>query len=107
VSNFIDIGNLFLVLSAIPAVASVVVFARVSWWRSRWGRHLMAYMTAMAFLLVIGVLRIFFVDAWWFFILRMLGYAALVGVLWWRMFYVIQAASEGSPDESMKENREF
>jgi hypothetical protein len=106
VSNFTDFGNLFLILSAIPAVVSVIVFARVTWWRSRWGRHLMAYMSAMAFVLMLGVVRIFFADTWWFFGMRMIGYAALVIVLWWRMFYVIQAAREGSPDESLKENRE-
>lgn len=106
-NKYTDFGNIFLILSTIPAVISVIVFARVSWWKSRWGRHLMAYMTTMAFLLVLGCIRIVFEETWWFFGLRMVAYAFLVVVLWWRMFYVIQAASEGSPNESLKENREL
>ena len=105
-SKFTDIGNLFLILSAILAVISVIVFARVSWWRSRWGRHLMSYMFVMAELLILGIIRLFFGEYWWFDILRAIAYVQFVIVLWWRMFYVIQAASEGSPDESLKENRE-
>jgi len=101
---YTDIGNLFLILSTFPAVISVAVFARVKWWRSRWGRHLMTYMSAMALVLVLGCLRIFYVNDTWFPVVRAGAYTLLVYALWWRMFYIIQAANEGSPNESPKES---
>jgi hypothetical protein len=106
VSNYVNIGNVFLILATVPAVISVVVYAKVTWWRSRWGIHLMAYMFVMAELLGLGCIRLVWGDQAWFEVLRAAAYVQFVIVLWWRMFYVIQAANEGSPDESLKENRE-
>lgn len=94
------VGNVLLVVAVIPAVVSPIVYSRVTWWRSRWGIHLMSYMLAIAFVLLLGVVRIFFHDTNWFEGLRAFSYVLLVAVLWWRMFFIIQASFEGSPDES-------
>lgn len=98
--NFTLIGNVELILAVIPALISVGVFARVRWWKSRWGIHLMAYMAAIALVLVLACVRLMFADTVWFATARAASFAAVVIVLWWRMFYIIQAAHEGSPNES-------
>ena len=101
--TYTEIGNVLVVAGAIPALSSVLVFARVRWWESRWGRHLMAYMTAIAILLVLSVIRLAFGDAPWFAALRLVALAAVVVVLWWRLAYVVQALREGSPDDTATE----
>jgi hypothetical protein len=98
--SFTTLGNVFLVLCAIPALISPIVYSRVTWWRSRWGIHLMAYMSAMAAVFTLGVIRLVYHDTFWFNVVRAVAYLCLVIVLWWRMLFVIQAYTEGSPDES-------
>lgn len=98
--NFTTIGNIELVFAAIPAVCSVAVFARVRWWRSRWGRHLMAYMGAVALVLVLGCIRLVYGDNFWFATLRAVAFGCVGFVLWWRLAYIVEAAFEGSPNES-------
>jgi len=94
-------GNVLLILAAIPATAAAVLYGtRVTWWRSRWGRHLFSYMTAVALVTDLGIIRLMFGDRWWFALLRAGAYAAVVAALWWRLLFVYQAYREGSPDES-------
>jgi hypothetical protein len=100
--TYTDLGNALLILAAIPSALSVVIFSRVSWWQSRWGRHLMAYMSAVATITVLGCIKLVFGTHEWYQILRAGAYVALVYVLWWRMVFVWQAYREGSPNESGK-----
>lgn len=70
-------GNGLVVWAAVAAVASVIVHARVMWWRTVMGRHLMAYMAVMAAVLVLGVVKLIIGDVFWFAALRL---AVFVGV---------------------------
>lgn len=99
-------GNLLLILAAIPANGAPLVFAAVTWWRSRWGVHLMAYMCAVALVLDLAVARLIWGDSWWFQGIRAAAFALVVGALWWRFVFVIQALREGSPDESSRTDEE-
>lgn len=92
------VGNILLVLAAIPAVASVIVFAPVASWRAPWAIHLMAYMSAVAVPLVLGCVRLVFGDSPWFQALRTAAFGAVVIVLWWRLVLLILARRESSPD---------
>jgi hypothetical protein len=96
------IGNWLLIAATTPAVLSVVVFARVRWFQSRWGRHLMAYMLSIAVVLGLGVVRLFLGDHPWFDWLRVGAFASVVAVLWWRLIYILQALAEGSPDDTAR-----
>lgn len=97
--TFATFGDVLLILAAIPSIAAPIIFSRVTWWRSRWGIHLMAYMAAVALVLILGLFRLAFGTHVWFEMLRAFSYILLVVVLWWRMFFVLQAFREGSPDE--------
>jgi len=99
------VGNILLWIAAVPAVGSVIVFSRVTWWRSTWGRHLMAYMAAVSIPLVLGCVRQIFGDSSWFQGLRVAAFGLVVVVLWWRFIITIQALREGSPDEGDLEKR--
>lgn len=94
------LGNVLLVLSAVPAVGSVLVYSQVTWWRSRWGRHLMSYMVAVALVLTLGVVRLIWHDSAWFAGLRAAAYVLTVIALWWRLLILVQSLREGSHDES-------
>lgn len=101
-------GNVLLILAAIPAtVAAVLYGCKVTWWRSRWGRHLFSYMTAIALVTDLGVVRLFFGEQPWFAALRTAAFAGVVAALWWRLAFVIEAYREGSPDESVAEPEEI
>lgn len=94
------IGNVLLVAAAVPALLSVIVFARVRWYDSRWGKHVMAYMASVATMLALGVIRLFLGDHEWFTWLRVTAFGSVVIVLWWRLMYILQALKEGSPDDT-------
>lgn len=96
--NAQTIGNVLLVLAAIPAVLSVIVFWPVASWRSPWGMHLLAYMAAVAVPLVLGCIRLVFGDSPWFQDLRTGAFGLVVVVLWWRLILLLLARREGSPD---------
>jgi hypothetical protein len=95
-----QLGNVLLFLSAVPAVLSVLVFSRVTWYRSAWGRHMMSYMAVVALVLVLGCARVVWGDSIWFTAVRAAAYVATVAVLWWRLKILVQSLREGSPDES-------
>lgn len=102
------VGNVLLILAAIPATAAAILYAAgVTWWRSRWGRHLFSYMTSVALVLDLGIIRLVFEDRWWFAALRSVAYTLVVVALWWRLVFVYQAYREGSPDESAPDQKEL
>jgi hypothetical protein len=92
------VGNVLLILSAIPAVLSVLVYTRVDWRATHLGRHVMSYMTVIAAVLVLGAIRIFGFESWWFEWLRVIVYSGVPVVLWWR-FFVVWKAQRDSGDE--------
>lgn len=96
------VGNVLLVAGAVPATGSLLIYGLgVTWWRSRWGRHLVAYMASVALVLDLGIVRLVFgATASWFAAVRVAAFALVVLALWWRLIYIVQAFREGSPDES-------
>jgi hypothetical protein len=88
-----DVGNLLLLAAAVPAVLSVLVYARVPWWRTEIGRHLFAYMAIVALLCSLGVVRIVFGPPW-FDVLRTTLFAAFPIVTWWRFALIVKEQRE-------------
>jgi hypothetical protein len=88
------IGNALIILSAIPAVLSVLVYARVNWRRAPMGPHLMAYMTVFATVLTLSTIRQFTGDSWWFQLLRLIVFVGVPVVLWWRLVLLVKAQRE-------------
>jgi hypothetical protein len=86
-------GNVLLVLTAIPAVLSVLAYSRVPWWRTEIGRHLMAYMAIVALLTLLGVVRIVFGPPW-FDTLRTALFALFPVVTWWRLTLIVKEQRE-------------
>lgn len=94
---FREIGNGLLMCAALVCTASVVMHARVPWWRSEMGRHLMAYMGVMAATLDLGVIRSFFGDTWWFSLLRLIVFCGVPCVMAQRLWLQIKAQRAARP----------
>jgi hypothetical protein len=94
------VGSVLIILAAAIGTASVVVHARVPWWRSQMGRHLMAYMLVIALVLDLSVVRLIVGDSWWFALLRLLVFTGIPLVLAWRLWLQIKA--QRRPDHLRK-----
>lgn len=94
------LGNGFFVWAALAATASVVVHARVPWWKSTMGRHLMAYMAVMALVLDLGIIRLIFGDSWWFQLIRLVTFIGVPIVMTWRLVLQIKAQRAAARDAS-------
>lgn len=91
----LQVGNVLVLVAAAIATASVVVHATVTppWWSSAIGRHLMAYMAAMAAVLLMSSARIIAgatLDAPWYVILRTVVFAAVPLAMGWRLWIQMQ-----------------
>lgn len=84
-------GNILLCVSAVVATASVILHARVQWWVSQMGRHLMAYMAVMAAVLDMGTIKLIVGDSPGFALLRLVVFALVPAVMAWRVWLQIQA----------------
>lgn len=82
-------GSVLLAIAGVIATASVVVHARVPWRASVMGRHLMAYMTVVALVIDLGILRIFFADSFSFTLLRTIVFAGIPLVMGQRLWLQI------------------
>lgn len=94
------IGDLLLLCGwALPSLAAPVEYLfvrgddgrRCGFRRSALGRHLMAFMVALAFLAVLGAIRIVTGDSLLWQVLRVVGFLGLCFVAWWRWLVVHQA----------------
>lgn len=97
------VGDLLLLFGwGLPAIGAPVEYLfvrddegrRLGFRRSAMGRHLMAYMAALAFLALLGVWRLAFGPGEVWQALRVIGYAALIAVTWWRWRVVHRARVE-------------
>lgn len=96
-----QIGNVLLVLGAIPATSAAVLYGfGVTWWRSSWGRHVVVYMASLALVFDLGVIRLLGGERPGFPALRVAAFSLVVVALWWRLFVVVQAYLEGPPDDA-------
>lgn len=101
------VGSVLMVISLALAVACVIAYStktRGAWKLTEVGRHLMAFMIAVAAVLAVAVLRIVlvdilgFADVILFQVVRVAIFAGIPAVLAWRLRIIITS----SPD---KENR--
>lgn len=93
--NTVEIGNVLLVLATVPAVASVVVYAGVPWYRTNWGRARMLQTFSVALVLCLGCVRLAFGDTDWFSTARTAAFAVVVVALWVELALYIRARREG------------
>jgi hypothetical protein len=86
------IGSVEIHLATVPAVAFVVVYGVfVEWRRTPMGRHLMAFMSALAAVLLLSSVGQFaFRGSLWFLLLRLVTFAAVPLVLYWRLAILIR-----------------
>lgn len=96
-------GSVLIIWAALVGTASVVVHARVQWWRTEMGRHLMAYMSVIAVVLVLSCLRIFFGDTWWFSLLRLITFVGVPIVMTQRLMLQVKAQREARGDACREE----
>lgn len=85
------LGNILIAWSACVGVASVVAHLRVRWWATEMGRHLLAYMSVMAAVLVLSTIRIATGDSWWFQIVRLVVFSGVPIVMTQRLALQIKA----------------
>lgn len=105
--NARTLGDIALVLWTVPAVAAPIVYSRVpDWRRTPLGRHLMSYMVVIAFVSVLGCYRLAFNSNIVWEVARLIGYAGVVVVLWWRLRVVAQTWFDAVRDASAAERRE-
>lgn len=100
--RLLDLGDIALVLWAVPAIAAPVLYFLVRdsrgrrgvWRRDPVGMHLMAFMSAYAYLGVLGLIRLVTDGGLWFQAMRAVGFVALIVVTWWRLALIWQAWRE-------------
>lgn len=85
------IGNGLISWAAVVGVLSVIVHALGPWRASEMGRHLMAYMTAIAAVLLLSVVRIIIGDSPWFQSLRLVVFVGVPVTMTWRLVLQLQA----------------
>ncbi len=86
------VGNILLVVSAVEAVAFVVLYWRwADWWQSETGRHLMAFEGALALVLTLTVVRVLAGDSGPFRLARLVVFA-LVPVLFGQRLWLLHKA---------------
>src|SRR5690606_41518797 len=79
------IGNAFLVVAALLALACVLAQALLArWWETPAGRHVMAFQSGLATGLTLWVLRVWMPDASWLIEARLVAFARVPVVLGWR-----------------------
>ena len=89
------LANAMIVWAAAVGVASVIVHSRVRWWASEMGRHLMAYMTVIAAVLVLAVIRMLAGDTWWFQLVRLVVFLGVPIVMTSQLRLQIKARRAG------------
>jgi len=98
------VGNVLLVISALIATAFVTVYhLSALWWRSPDGRHVMAFMAALALVLDLAVLRLFVGHPEWFETVRTFTFVVIPIVLGWR-FSILLKAQFGSRTRPRKDS---
>lgn len=89
-------GTVFYVAMSIITTGSVIAHARVQWWKTRMGRHLMIYMGAFALTLDLGLIKLVVGDSLGFQILRLAAFALLPFAMGQRLYLQIQAQRRGT-----------
>lgn len=80
--------------TVVVSAASVCIYARVHWWRSRMGQHLMSHMVVATSILLLWALRMSFGTSDWFEVLRYCVFLLLPIVLTRQLILLICAQKE-------------
>lgn len=89
------VGQAFVVVSALLAIAGLVVYQALSrWWESPYGRHFFSFQAVLAACLSLWASRLFFPDGDWFQVARLVAFAGVPVVLAWRIVVIIRAWRE-------------
>jgi hypothetical protein len=83
------ITDVAVIVSALEAVAFIVIYVRRVDWRDPMGRHIMAFISSLAAVLVLAVIRIFAADAAWFAWTRTVVFLAVPITFGQRLFAVL------------------
>jgi hypothetical protein len=89
------VGTVLIHWAAAAGVASVVAHLRVRWWDTEMGRHLMAYMSAVALVLLLSCVVNDVGDSSWFQVLRLVVFVAIPLVMTWRLWLQLKAQRPG------------
>lgn len=85
------IGNAFLVVAALLALACVLAQALLArWWETPAGRHVMAFQSVLATVLTLWVLRVWMPDASWLIVAKLVAFAGVPVVLGWRLAIIVR-----------------
>lgn len=79
------VGNLLLWAATIPALLFPLFYARARWERTSIGRQTMALSVSLAMILVISTVTAIFHDYPGRTLVRLVVFATIVPVLWWRL----------------------
>lgn len=95
------VANIAIHVAAFVGVASVIVHTRVPWRNSPMGRHLMYYMSIIALVLVLSVIRADAGgDTWWFALLRLIVFLGVPIVMAQRLWLQIKAQRDARDEDT-------
>lgn len=83
------VAHVLTVASAFPAVAFVVTYFRVNWHATAIGRHMMAFMTVCAAILVLATTVAIFGEYRGVDYLRVVVWLAINIIFWWRWIVLV------------------
>lgn len=85
------IGSVLIVVTALLALACVAAQALLArWWTTSAGRHVMAFQAVIAALASLWALRVWFPNAEWLLVARLIAFACLPPVLAWRLAIIVR-----------------
>lgn len=98
------VGNALLYFATLGVLLSVLVYSRVTWWRSTTGQHMMSYMLAEGALLVVVSVRNLFGSFPAYDELRLVTFGLVGLTIWWRLV-VLYHSRRGSQASKTREVR--
>ena len=87
-----DVSLVLILFAVVPALLSTYLVARTPWRETAVGRHLMAYSSVIALVLVVSLVRRLFPDPPLALeVTRLATFALVPVVIWWRCLLQIKA----------------
>lgn len=87
-----DVALVLILSAVVPAILSAYLVMRTPWRETAMGRHLMAYSSVIALVLVVSLVRRMFPDPPFALeVIRLATFALVPVVIWWRCLLQIKA----------------
>lgn len=84
------LSEFLVVATAVPAVLSVLFYARSPWWRSSVGTHLMSYMGIVALMMMLACAPLVLKPPpAWFLDVYLGCFGLFCAVTWWRLALIL------------------